>query len=175
LLGLAAFFNHAHGGVALIGFAVFLVCRGARIGRAPIEVAKTLALLVLAFSLVLILLLGYYFATAGIERVWYCLATVVFEYVGKYSPRAGGLPYLASTQGGVTQAAPYLAVYILLPIAYGISLWRCWRFRKVPSFPWDRVTLISLVGFSLLLEVGVSVNWLRLFAVSFQGSYLPSG
>lgn len=172
LLGVAAFFNQAHGAAALSGFATFLVCRSVRAGKAPIYVAKMLALLVFTFSLALISFLGYYLATAGVARVWYCLVTVVFEYVGKYSPRAGGLPNVASTPGSVSQVAFYLAIYFLLPTVYGFALWRCWRYRKIPTFPWDRITLLSLVGLFLFLEVGVSVNWLRLFAVSFPGVLL---
>ena len=172
LLGLAAFFNQAHGGAALIGFAVFLLCSGVRIGRTRIDIARMLAVLFLFFLLALTASMAYYVATAGFEKVWYCLVTDVFEYVGKYSSRAAGLPYLTSTPARVSPAASCLAVYILLPIVYGFSLWRCWRFRKVPTFPCDRIALLSMVGFCLLLEVGVSVNWLRLFGVSFTGIIL---
>ena len=172
LLGAAAFFNQAHGGAALIGFAVFLVCKGVRDGRTPIGIARTLGVLLLTSALVLIASLGYYLATAGFEKVWYCLVTDVFEYVGKHSSPAAGLPYFATRSGGISSAASYLAIYILLPIVYSVSLWRCWRLRKTPSFPWGRIALLSLVGLSLLLEVGTSINWLRLFAVSFPGILL---
>ena len=172
MLGLAAFFNQAHGGAALIGFAAFLLFRGARAERPRIEAARMLAVLVLFFLLVLTASMAYYVATAGFDRVWYCLVTVVFEYVGKYSSPAAGLPYVASTSRDLPKAMPYFAIYALLPIAYGFSLWRCWRFRSVPAFPWDRIALLSMVGACLLLEVGVSVNWLRLFGVSFPGIIL---
>lgn len=172
LLGLAAFFNQAHGGVALIGFAAFLLFRGARVQRLRSEAARMLAVLVSSFLLVLTVSMAYYVATAGFDRVWYCLVTAVFEYVGKYSSPAAGLPYVASTSGGFLKAMPYFAIYALLPIAYGFSLWRCWRFRRVPAFPWDRIALLSMVGFCLLLEVGVSINWLRLFGVSIPGIIL---
>ena len=176
LLGLAAFFNQAHGGSGIdriCGLPV--VQRRTRWAAGGWKLRGCLLFWSLSFLLVLSLLLAYYLATAGFERVWYCLVTVVFEYVGKYSPKWPGLPYLASTPGSNSQAMSYLAIYVLLPIAYGLSLWRCWRFRKIPTFPWDRITLLSLVGFSLLLEVGVSINWLRLFAVSFPGIILTFG
>ena len=172
LLGLAAFFNQAHGAAALIGFAVFLLCRGIRIGLAPIHVVRLLALLFAAFSLVLVPSLAYYVATAGPQRVWYCLVTAVSEYLRQYSPPSLGIPYRTLTWRDVPGAASYLSVYILLPIVYGLSLWRCWRLRKTPSFPWDRIALLSLVGLSLLLEIAVSVNWLRLFAISPPGIIL---
>jgi hypothetical protein len=172
LLGFAAFFNQAHGGAALIGFTAFLLLRGARAGRPRMEAARMLAVLVSSFLLVLAASMAYYVATAGFDRVWYCLVTDVFEYAGKYSSRSVGLPYVASTSRDLAKAMPYLAVYVLLPIVYGFSLWRCWRFRRASLFPWDRIMLLALVGFPLLLEVGVSVNWLRLFGVSFPGTIL---
>lgn len=68
--------------------------------------------------------------------------------------------------------APYLAIYSLLPVVYCVSLWQCWRQRKDPSFLWEKLALLSMVGLFLLLEVAESVNWLRLYAVSIPGIVL---
>jgi hypothetical protein len=111
----------------------------------------------------LLCLSAYYLKTVGFERLWHCLVVYVFKYAGRYSHRTFGLPVIP---GSLLGLLPYLAIYVLLPVIYGISLWQCWRSRKNASFPWNQVTLLSLIGLSLLLDVAVSINWLRIFAVS---------
>ncbi|WP_263358124.1 hypothetical protein [Acidicapsa ligni] len=172
LLALAAFFNQAHGGAALIGFSAFLLCRNVRARQTAAETIKLVALLLMSFTLMLLLLNAYYIVTVGIERLWYCLVLYVFKYLTHYTPPALGLPTLALTTRAIPGLAPYLAVYILVPIVYGIALWQCWRSRKRDSFPWNQVALLALVGSSLLLEVAVSITWLRLFAVSLPAVVL---
>lgn len=172
LLGLAAFFNQAHGAAALIGFTVFLLCRRSRAEWSWLETTKMLAFLVLAFALVLLSLTGYYFVTVGIEKLWYCLVVYVFKYLPHQSKMSVGVHSATTPSATILQWASCLAAYILLPGIYGISLWRCWRSRKSAFFPWDEVALLSLVGLSLLLEVAVSMTWLRLFAISLPGVVL---
>ena len=172
LLGLAAFFNQVHGGAALLGFAVFLFLRTKRNGLAPIKAVREVAVLVFAFVLMLLCLSAYYLKTAGFEKLWYCLVVYVFKYAAHSSHRTFGLPAATVSPGTLLLLLPYLAIYLLLPVIYGISLWRCWRSRKNASFPWNQVTLLSLIGLSLFLDVAVSINWLRLFAVSLPGIVL---
>jgi hypothetical protein len=169
LLGLAAFFNQVHGGAAVLGFAVFLVLRTKRSGLAPIKAVREVAVLVFAFAFMLLCLSAYYLKTAGFEKLWYCLVVYVFKYAGRHSHRTFGLPVIPGSLPGLL---PYLAIYVLLPVIYSISLWQCWRSRKNASFPWNQVTLLSLIGLSLFLDVAVSMNWLRLFAVSLPAVVL---
>jgi hypothetical protein len=169
LLGLAAFFNQVHGGAALLGFAVFLFLRTKRDGLAPIKAMREVAVLVFAFAFMLLCLSAYYLKTAGFERLWYCLVVHVFKYAAGFSHRTFGLPVIPGSLFGLV---PYLAIYVLLPVIYSISLWQCWSSRKNASFPWNQVTLLSLVGLSLFVDVAVSINWLRLFAVSLPAIVL---
>jgi hypothetical protein len=166
LLGLAAFFNQVHGGAAVLGFAVFLFLRTTRSGFAALKAVREIAVLVTAFALTLLCLSAYYLKTAGFAKVWHCLVVYVFKYAAGNAHRTSGLPV------GSGGALPYLAIYVLLPLIYVISLWRCWRSRKDPSFQWNEVTLLSLVGLCLFLDVAMSINWLRLFAVSLPGIVL---
>jgi hypothetical protein len=169
LLGLAAFFNQVHGGAALLGFAVFLFLRTKHSGLAPIKAVRAVAVLVFAFVFMLLCLGAYYFKTAGLERLWHCLAVSVFKYAEHSSRRTLGLPVIS---GSVLGLLPYLAIYVLLPVIYSISLWQCWSSRKNASFPWNQVALLSLIGLSLFLDVAVSINWLRIFAVSLPAIVL---
>ena len=172
LLGLAAFFNQVHGGAALLGFAVFLFLRTKRNGLAPIKAVREVAVLVFAFAFMLLCLSAYYLKTAGFEKLWHCLVVYVFKYAAGYSHRTFGLPVVTVRPGALLLLAPYLAIYVLLPVIYSISLWRCWCSRRNASFPWNQVTLLSLIGLSLFLDVAISINWLRLFAVSLPGIVL---
>jgi hypothetical protein len=172
LLGLATFFNQVHGGAAVLGFAVFLFLRTKRNGLAPIKAAGEVAVLVFAFALMLLCLSAYYLKTAGFEKLWYCLVVYVFKYAAGNSHRTSGLPVVTVRPGALPLLAPYLAIYVLLPVIYSISLWRCWCSRRNASFPWNQVTLLSLIGLSLFLDVAISINWLRLFAVSLPGIVL---
>jgi hypothetical protein len=164
LLGLAAFFSQAHGGVALVGFAIFLVCNGVQIKQRHAETIKWLLILLVAFVLVLLLLSSYYLATVGVARLWYCLVVFVLKYLSHES--------MTPKRDSVSSLATYGCAYVLLPAIYGISLWRSWCSRKDESFPWQRATLLSMVGLALLLEVAVNLTWLRLFIVSPPGVVL---
>jgi hypothetical protein len=168
LLGLAAFFNQVHGGAAVLGFAVFLFLRAKRSGLAAIEAVRGVAVLVFAFALTLLFLSAYYIKTVGFGKLWHCLVVYAFKYAAGYPHRTLGLP--VDRPGAVL--APYLAVYVLLPVIYSISLWRCWCSRRSTSFPWNEVALLSIIGLCLFLDVAISINWLRLFAVSLPGIVL---
>jgi hypothetical protein len=171
LLGLAAFFNQVHGGAAVVGFAVFLFLRAKRNGLAPMRAVREVAVVVFAFAFMLLCLSAYYLRTAGLEKLWYCLVVYVFKYAAGHSHRTFGLPAV-TVSAGTLLLLPYLAIYVLLPVIYSISLWRCWCSRRNASFPWNQVTLLSLIGLSLLLDVAINMNWLRLFAVSLPGIVL---
>jgi hypothetical protein len=172
LLGLAAFFNQVHGGAAVLGFAVFLFLRSKRNGLAPIKAVREVGVLIFAFALMLLCLSAYYLKTAGFEKLWYCLVVYVFKYAAHSSRRTFGLPAATVTAGTLLPLLPYLAIYLVLPVIYGISLWRCWRSRRDVSFPWNQVALLSVIGFTLFLDAAVSINWLRVFAVSLPGIVL---
>ena len=172
LLGLAAFFNQVHGGAAVLGFAVFLLLRSKRNGVAPIKAVREVTVLIFAFALMLLCLSAYYLETAGFEKLWYCLVVYVFKYAAHSSRRTFGLPAATVSPGTLLPLLPYLAIYLLLPVIYGISLWRCWRSRRDASFPWNQVALLSLIGLILFLDAAVSINWLRVFAVSLPGVVL---
>jgi hypothetical protein len=174
LFGLAAFFNQVHAGAAGLGFAVFLLLKARRSGLAPVKAARVVAVLVAAFAFVLLCLIAYYFETAGGEKLWYCLVVHVFKYAAHTSPRTLGLPMVTVGPGTLLRLLPYVAIYALLPVIYSVSLWRCWCSRKSPTFPWNQVALLALIGLSLFLDVAVSINWLRLFAVSLPGIVLAA-
>ncbi|QEE28424.1 hypothetical protein FTW19_10675 [Terriglobus albidus] len=170
LLAISSFFNQAHGAAALIGFVVFLLLSGIRRREARAHTARLVAALVVAFALVNLSLYVYYFRAVGLERLWFCLVESVSRYVAQ-SPRSLGLPG-PLTLSNVPRMLPFLLVYSLVPLVYGFALWKCSRAYKDNLFPWNSITLLSLCGLSLLLEVAASINVLRLFAIAMPAVIL---
>jgi hypothetical protein len=172
LLGLASFFNQAHGATALFAFIMFLSWRQSHAKWSSIDLLQNQAFLFLGYTTALLLLSAHFIATVGLKQLWYFQVTHVTKYVvGLSQGQLLGLPD-ALTWRNLPRLAPYLVVYISLPVVYLVALWRCWRERSNPTFPWDCVVLLSMVGSFLLVEVALSLNWLRLYAVSLPGIIL---
>lgn len=172
LLGLASLFTHTHGAAALLVFAIFLIWKRARAREAWTAFAQEEALLFSGFAMMFLSCNAHLLATAGWKQLWYFQVTYVSKYVISYD-QGGilGLPGVL-TRHTLFTLAPYLAVYLALPLVYALALWKCWRKRHDDSFPWNRVALLSLAGSLLLIEVAFSLNWLRLYAVSLAGIVL---
>jgi hypothetical protein len=172
LLGLASFFTQTHGAVALIAFVVCLLLTWWRSKGSWVGWLQSEALLLLGYAVALLLLSAPFIAAIGLRQLWYFQVTFVRQYAVHASQGAYlGLPESLSWHS-LLSLCQYLVVYILLLVSYPLSLWRCWRERHNPSSPWERVALLSMVGLSLLVEVAFSMNWLRVFAVSFAGVIL---
>ena len=172
LLGLASFFTQTHGAVALLAFISFLTLTWRRSKQAWVDLLRNEGLLLLGYTVALLLLDAYFIATIGFRRLWYFQVTFVRQYVVHASQGVYlGLPERLSWPG-LPSLCQYLVVYILLPVIYPLTLWRCWRERQNTSFSWERITLLSTVGIFLLAEVAFSLNWLRVFAVSFAAIIL---
>jgi len=59
-----------------------------------------------------------------------------------------------------------------VPLVYSFALWKSSRPHKNTLFPWNSITLLSLCGLSLLIEVAESINVLRLFAIAMPAVIL---
>ncbi len=172
LLGLASFFTQTHGAVALLSFVLFLAVAWRRSKQAWADLLRNEGLLLLGYVVAMLLLDAYFIAVIGLRQLWYFQVTFVRQYVVHASQGAYlGLPERLSWHG-LPSLSQYLVIYILLPVIYPLTLWRCWRERHNISFPWERLTLLSMVGAFLLVEVAFSMNWLRVFAISFAGVVL---
>jgi hypothetical protein len=68
--------------------------------------------------------------------------------------------------------APYIFVYVLLPVIYPAVLWYCWRNRHNRDLPSADLVLLSSSGLFLMLEILPGVNWLRVFCVSMPAIIL---
>jgi hypothetical protein len=172
LLGAASFFTQTHGVAALLAFAVFLIVRQARSKESWIEVLGKEGLLLLGFATVLGLLSAHFLAAVGWRELWYFQVTYARRFA-VYSLHESflGLPESFGWHNAPV-LAPYLVIYLMVAIVYPVALWRCWRRRHDPLFPWEKVALLSTVGFFLLAEVCFRLNWLRLFSVAMPAVIL---
>jgi hypothetical protein len=170
-LGTASFFTQTHGAAALLAFAVFLIWRQSRVKQPWLHLIRDESLLVLGYSIALLLLSAPLIDALGWKQLWYSQVTYTRQYVVPMRPPMLGLPG-PLTLRGLPKLSQAVFVYLCLPTVYLLSLWRCWRERHAPTFPWERITLLSLVGFFLMIEVAFSLSWLRLYAVSLAGIIL---
>jgi len=172
LIGLAAFFNQTHGATALLAFSVFLLWRRQRRSTSWSDLFYCEAVLVLGFLLTLLVLNAHLIATMGLKQLWFFQVTYVTKYVVNLMQGSLlGLPRPLQFRT-LPSLAAILAVYLALPVTYLMALWRCWRERRNSGFPWDRIALLSILGLFFLIEVCMSLNWLRLFAVALPGILL---
>ena len=172
LLGVASFFTQTHGVAALLAFAVFLIWRQMRSKESWAEVSGKEGLLLLGFATTLLFLSAHFLAAVGWRELWYFQVIYVRHFVIHSLHRSLlGLPE-PFTWRTLPKLAPYLVIYLMSAIVYPLALWRCWQRRHDPLFPWEKVALLSTVGFFLLLEVCFRLNWLRLFSVAMPAVIL---
>jgi hypothetical protein len=172
LLGLASFFTQTRGVMAVLAFLTFFIWKRFRTGSPLRDLLWNQFVLVFGFAAMLLIMSAHFIATAGLKRLWYFQVT----YVGRYMVHGLqihelGLPAPIAV-GTLPQLAPYLAVYVLLPAIYAIVLTKCWQDRADPSPHREQVELLAILGSFLLVEVALSINWLRLFSVSMPGFIL---
>jgi hypothetical protein len=173
LLGLAAFFTQTHGVAAALGLSTFLAWEQRDAKRNWRTFVVSPVLLLLIFALSLLALNAHFIASAGAGNLWY--QQVV--YVHRYAPRLWDIPNLglpaSPSWHTLTLVAQQVFVYLMLPLVYALTLL---RFRKKSNGPphWGcrKLLLLSVVGIVLILEVAISPNWLRVYAVSMPGIIL---
>ncbi|HEX3472846.1 MAG TPA: hypothetical protein VHT28_16820 [Silvibacterium sp.] len=172
LLGLASFFTQTAGVMCVLALLLLFAWEGYCVKNARQTILGYQLLLIAVFGVVLSALNAYFIAKIGWKQLW-ALQVVYPHYqaywFGRFFP---GLPEPLRLQR-LPHLAPYLFVYGLLPVVYPLVLWYCWRERCNPKFENGmQLTLLSLVGLALLLEIIPAVNWLRVYTVSMPGVIL---
>ena len=173
-LALSFFFTHTHGIVALAGVTIWLACR---VYAPPTpthqptvkrQVVVQATILCLSFLLTVSVLYAHFLATAGLRRLWYQQVTYVYKYaVQGFAIPNLGMPAPIAWHNSAAIGMP-LAVAVLLPIAYLFSLYRAVN-GDLSTDAGRNNALVSLVGLFLFVEVALSPNWLRIYAVSMPG------
>lgn len=166
LLGLASFFTQSHGFVALFALLLFLSGESLKVRSLAGERLRNSGLLLLGYSAVLFLLSAHWIFTEGLAQLWRFQVTYVHEHVSlEANGTFLGLPPVSGTYSFL-KLSQYIAVYLLIAIVYPLTLWLCWCERRRPHVPIRQLSLLSVVGIALLLEMASNLNWLRVYAVS---------
>jgi hypothetical protein len=173
-LALSFLFTHTHGIVALAAITIWLAWRAFEapaLAHQPTikrPVVMQSAILCLSFVLTVFALYAHFLASAGVRRLWYQQVTYVYKYaVQGFAIPNLGMPAPIAWHNWAAIGMP-LAVAMLLPVVYVVSMYRA--VRGDLSTDADRNNaLVSLVGLFLFVEVALSPNWLRIYAVSLPG------
>jgi len=171
LLGIASFFTQTHAAAALFAFVIFLILKRWRDKTSRLDLLRDEFLLFLGCAVVALLLYAPLVAALGWKGLWYFQVTYVMRYVVPIKAPMMGLPGPFNLRGS-PKLLQVVFVYLSLPIVYLLTSWRCWRERYSSAFPWNGISLLSLVGFFLMIEVSLDLNSLRLYAVSLAGIIL---
>jgi hypothetical protein len=171
LVGLASFFTHPHGVAALFAIAIFLVWESGREEQLGKKTLLNVLTLVISFAAALFVLNVYFVATSGLSQMWVQEITHVGKYrVDGWSIPNFGLPGPLAWSNLLTVGPP-LFIYVLLPATYLIVFIRA-KFRSTPVTDCKSPILLALVGTAWFIEVALSPNWLRIYAVSMPGIVL---
>ena len=176
ILGVASFFSLTHGVAALLAFSVFLAIDSARAPTGRRGFLPGQAVLWSAYVLELAMLSSPYLASIGARRLCYFQVTYVWRFVvHAYRGEAPALfpPPLRLTFHNLPALSEYLVVYLLLGAATAGALHLCWIGRREKS-PIQPILLVVLVAVFLFAEVGLSLSWLRVYAVSAPGVILAA-
>jgi hypothetical protein len=173
LLGIAASFTHTHAIAAASAYLLFLALEQWHERQSLPALFRRFVLLAGGFIPAWLLCNSYFLVTVGFRQLWYWQITFVSRYVEKRPGGAFlGMPEVP-TLHRLPAASQYLLVYGLVTIIYPLFLWRSWSRRNAqPLAAWRNETLLCLVGLALAAEVALSLNWLRLFAVSMPALIL---
>jgi hypothetical protein len=173
LLGSAAFFTQTHGATAVLAFSAFLMWKATRGGDSWRSFLRSQFFLLFGFAIAWLALSGYFIATIGWKSLWYHQVTFVYRYmVHRPEGRFLGLPEVP-TWHRLPLVGQYFFIYLLPVMIYPLLLRRCWLAPSDHPFHKSRkVVLLSLVGFSLFIEVTFSLNVLRIYAVSMPAIIL---
>lgn len=159
LLGVATFITQTRGPAAASGIAAWLLWERFRAQEPWMNLVRQQALLFAGMILAWGALSAYYIGTIGLSELWFLQVTYVRECA------VSGLRGLfEGPRGGLLPAVRWAFAYLLLPVVYGVCLWKCWRN--------SRVCLLTLVATALFLEVAQSPSWFRFYCVSLPAVIL---
>ena len=174
ILGVASFFSLTHGAAALVAFSVFVAMDSVRAQTERSGFLCRQALLSGTYILALVLLSSPYLASIGVRRLWYFQVTYVWTFVAhayRGAPVTLFPPPLRLTIHNLPALSEYLVVYLLLSVATAGALYLCWAGQREKALI-QPIVLVVLVAVFLFAEVGISLSWLRLYAVSAPGVIL---
>lgn len=170
LCGVASYFTQSQGLVALAGFVTFLWWESHRSNGPPRTLSNKLLTVALPFLGVTAVLNAYFVWKTGLRR--YLDDTIVFV-LRYYSQTPDNRPSVFVTElPHVARWAdlPRLGLYVFihaLPLVYfAFLIYRRREASMRPDQPWDRLTLLSIVGLFLFLGITSAPTAVRMDTIS---------
>jgi hypothetical protein len=169
LCGVAALFTQTQGTLTLLAVAAYLVWCKRSEPQAP-GILTQLATLLLPFTLILSLVLGYSIHRAGFRTVFSDIVAFPPRFMSSEvnSPRTylHQLPPVHAP-GDLLRVVPYLFIYAVIPYAYFIGLYQIHRKRStLPAVLQQRLVLLNLVGLALFVAIAYGPRFFRLCTVA---------
>jgi hypothetical protein len=171
LCGVASFFTQPRGFCALLGLATYILWKYRKTPHAGVSSSKMVGILAATFAGATVGFNLYFIYKAGIQRFWWCTVTFGLKYYPAESTLNSFRAYLA-----YPPMLPHVRhipepgwafIHALIPLVYLVFFVSRWRKAKeMPQEQWDRLMLVSLVGFSLFLGIAPApISW-RMYVIA---------
>lgn len=174
-LGLGVFFTQSLA-IGVLGFALFLLWEKYHRDEKWRVLLKKESALWVSFLGTVVATDGYFIWRVGIRRFFYFTVTFPFkyypaDYFNNWRVYMRGWPSIHSPANWPDVLA-FAFIHLLVPLIYALFLARWWRERQQREEPWDKLMLVTLTGFSLLVSVAPAPAYTRLYAVSIPALVL---
>jgi hypothetical protein len=175
LCALASFFTQVRGVLAVVALAIFLWWEHRKMRQSRQSLWKAEVILASSFGAVTVALNQYFIRAAGWQRFLWCTVTFGSKYYSADAPSNSLQAYMAFMPTGahgydLTALLPWVFIHALVPFVYLLFFARFWsESKKNPDQPWDRLMLLSLVGFFLFVGVAPAPGYGRLGKASLPG------
>jgi hypothetical protein len=170
LCGIATLFTQTEGGLGLAAIVLYLLTTH-RGDEERAGVLREVALLVIPFVAIVGCVIGYFASQVGLRTILYWtiyFPLAYFSTIPAHTPGAYFLqmPHLDRPRN-LLSSLPYLFIHLVVPLSYIFCLVRLIRRRsEIEVLLWDRVFLITLVGFATFLSVANAATFLRLCVIA---------
>jgi len=170
LCGLALFFTQVRGVAGLLGFAVFLLWERQGKRESWNSLLGKEAWLFTSFAATAVGCSWYFLWKAGLRRFFYCTVVFGLKYHSSawYNTWRFYMVELPRPHWGPDLAwlGSFLLIYGSIPLVFVVFFVREGREAAAnPQEPWDRLMLLSIMGFTLFLGVAPAPSHLRFCSV----------
>jgi 4-amino-4-deoxy-L-arabinose transferase-like glycosyltransferase len=170
LCGVATLFTQTEGVLSLFALATYVVMMR-RQDEERSSALRGITLLVAPFVVVVGGVIGYFAWQVGLRTIFYWTIYFPLTYFSTIPAHTPGAYFLRMPAmhglGNLFSALPYLLIHLIVPLSYVLCFVRLIRRkREMEPLMWERIFLITLVGFAVFLSVANAATFLRLCVIA---------